>query len=76
MTDPERARTLEEDLLARAAEDWVSVAEVIDHVRRTGLSDPVVLRDLAVGLVTRLIVEGLVLAGGMGHTPRGAIRRA
>jgi len=72
MTDPEHSRTLEEDLLARAAEDWVSAAEVIDLVRRAGLSEPVVLRDLAVGLIARLIVQGLVVVGDVGdvgHTP-------
>lgn len=72
MTESQQARTLEEDLLARAAEDWVSAAEVIDLVRRAGPSDPVVLRDLSVGLVARLLVQGLVLAGDVGdvgHTP-------
>lgn len=63
MSIPESARTLDEDLLARAAEDWVSAAEVIDLVRRSGITDPSSLRDLAMGLIARLLAEGLVVAG-------------
>ena len=54
-------RTLTEDLLARAAEDWVSAAEVMDLVRRSEMTDPSNLRDL-----------GLVVAGdivGSKHVP-------
>ena len=46
MTTPESARTLAEDLLARASDDWVTAAEVIDLARRSGLEDPEDLRDL------------------------------
>lgn len=63
MSTPESERTLAEDLLARAAEDWVSAAEVIDLVRRSGITDPSTLRDLAIGLIARLLAEGLVVAG-------------
>ena len=63
MTTAESGRTLAEDLLARAAEDWVSAAEVIDLVRRSGAHDPETLRDLAVGLISRLIVQDLICAG-------------
>lgn len=56
-------RTLAEDLLARVAEDWVSAAEVIDLVRRSGVEDPSTLRDIAVGLVGRLIAGDMLVAG-------------
>ncbi|WP_415853985.1 hypothetical protein [Sinomonas sp. G460-2] len=72
MTMPESARTLTEDLLARAAEDWVSAAEVIDLVRRSGATDPETLRDLSMGLVSRLLLQGLIVAGdldGQSHVP-------
>lgn len=65
-------RTLAEDLLARAAEDWVSAAEVIDLVRKSGVTDPSDCRDLAVGLIARLLGEGLISAGdieGAEHSP-------
>lgn len=65
-------RTLAEDLLARAAEDWVSSAEVIDLVRRSGVTDPSDCRDLAVGLIARLLGEQLVSAGdieGVEYSP-------
>jgi len=63
---------LAEDLLARAAEDWVSAADVIDMMRRSGLTEPSDLRDLAVGVIARLLVEELVVAGDVqdsGHVP-------
>ncbi len=50
----------------------MSAAEIIDLVRRSGLRDPTDLCDLAVGLVARLIVAGLVRAGDVdeaGHVP-------
>ncbi|MBO9521878.1 MAG: hypothetical protein J7518_10100 [Nocardioidaceae bacterium] len=65
-------RTLTEDLLARAAEDWVSAAEVIDLVRQAGVVDPSDCRDLAVGLIARLLGQGLISAGdieGVEHSP-------
>ena len=65
-------RTLAEDLLARAAEDWVSAAEVIDLVRRSGVSDPSDCWDLAVGLIARLLAGSLISAGdieGVEHAP-------
>ncbi|WP_203338311.1 hypothetical protein [Nocardioides limicola] len=72
MKTPESARTLAEDLLARAAEDWVSAAEVIDLARRSGLHDPELLRDLSIGLIGRLIFQGLLVPGdydGTSHSP-------
>lgn len=61
-----------EDLLARAAEDWVSAAEVIDLVRSSGVTDPSDCRDLAVGLIARLLGGGHISAGdieGVEHSP-------
>lgn len=66
------ARTLAEVILARAADDWVSAAEVIDLVRLSGAAEPSDLRDLATGPVSRLILDGLVVAGDVdaaGHVP-------
>jgi hypothetical protein len=56
-------RTIAEDLLARAAQDWVSAAEVIDLARRSGLSDAETLRDLATGVIARLLVTDMIVAG-------------
>jgi hypothetical protein len=64
-------RTLEEDLLARAAEDWVHPAELLEVVRRRGIEDPELQRHLAVGLVAKLVAQGLIVVGdvGDGHVP-------
>lgn len=72
MKTPESARTLAEDLLARASDDWVTAAEVIDLARRSGLEDPEDLRDLSVGLIARLVATGLLVPGeydGSVHRP-------
>jgi uncharacterized protein YceH (UPF0502 family) len=55
--------TSEQAVLARAAEEWVSAAEVVQIVRGSGLKDPGDLRDLALGLVARLIAAGHVVPG-------------
>ena len=55
--------TLAEDVLARASEDWVTAAEVIDIARRSGLVNAEDLRDLALGLVARLVMTDLVVPG-------------
>jgi uncharacterized protein YceH (UPF0502 family) len=57
------ARTLEEELLARAAQGRVTAADVLDLVRTAGLQEPDDLRDLALGLIARLLVAGLVVPG-------------
>lgn len=65
-------RTLAEDLLGRMAEDWVSAAEVINLVRQSGVTESSDCRDLAVGLIARLLVEELISAGdieGVEHVP-------
>jgi len=72
MTTSKFDRTLTEDFLARAAEDWISAGELIDLVRSSGLTDRDMLRDLAVGLVSRLICQELVVAGDVAdgrHNP-------
>ena len=66
------ARTLAEELLARASEDWLTAAEVIDVARQSGLTDPSDLRDLSVGLISRLVATGLLVPGeydGTEHRP-------
>lgn len=72
MMTSESTRTLAEDLIARAAEDWVSAAEVIDLARKSGLRDPELLRYLSIGLIGHLIIEGLLVPGeydGVRHMP-------
>ena len=71
MGEPWDERTLEEDLLARAAEDWVHPSELLNVVRRSGASDPSDLRDLAVGLLARVLFDHLVCVGDVGdeHVP-------
>lgn len=61
--DEPHPRTLAEDFLARCVEDWVSPAEAFDVAQGSGASDPVDLRDLALGLVARLLEAGLVVPG-------------
>lgn len=68
MAEPWANRTLAEDLLARAAEDWVHPSELLNVVRRSGATDPSDLRDLAVGLLARMLIEELVVVGDVGET--------
>ena len=66
------AHSLEEALLARASEDWMSAADVIEIVRSSGLKGPGDLRDLALGLVARLIATDELVPGerdGSTHRP-------
>jgi len=65
-------RTLSEDVLARAAEDWVTPSDITDVCRRRGLKDQDDVRDLALGLITRMIAAGLLVPGDIrerGHQP-------
>lgn len=66
-----QARTPEEDLLARTAEDWVHPGELLDIFRRRGVEDPHIQRLAAVGLVAAMVSEDLVVVGdvGTGHEP-------
>ena len=56
-------RTLIEDALARAVDDWVHVADFIAIARRTQLDSPEALRALALGLIVELLAKGMVVAG-------------
>lgn len=63
-----RRDSLVEDLLARGVDDWIQAAEIVDVVIRTGLNglehnDPVKLRTRALGLITEVVVAGLMVAG-------------
>lgn len=71
MGELEHSRTFEEDLLARAAEDWVHPAELLEVIRRRGIEDPELQRYLAVGLVAKLVAQGMIVVGdvGDGHVP-------
>jgi uncharacterized protein YceH (UPF0502 family) len=65
-------RSLADEVLERTGDAWVSAAEVLDVVRASGLQDPDDLRDLALGLIARLIVAELVVPGeleGSTHRP-------
>lgn len=64
-------RTLEEDILANGTVDWIDPAFLIQFVRFSGISDSGSLRDLAVGVLARLLFEGLVEIGDVrdGFTP-------
>lgn len=59
-----------EDVLAHAAEDWVDPALLLDIVRDArGIEDRSVLRDMAVGLLARLVADGLVVIGDVWDSP-------
>jgi len=65
-------RTLTEDILARAVEDWVTPFEVVSVCIRRGLRDRDDVRDLALGLIIRMIATGLLVPGDIGgskHQP-------
>lgn len=72
MTEEWPERTLMEDVLAYAAEDWVDPALLLDIVRDAcGVEDRSALRDMAVGLLARLVADGLVVIGDVwdSHVP-------
>lgn len=73
MAEDSTQRTIEEDLLARAAEDWVHPSELLGVVSRSGVSDPSILRDIAIGVVARLLLDGLIVVGDVAdtHVPWG-----
>ncbi|GAA2872907.1 hypothetical protein [Paenarthrobacter ilicis] len=65
-------RTLSEDILARAVDDWVTPSEVIAVCHRRDLGSQDDVRDLALGLIARLIATGLLVPGDIrekGHLP-------
>jgi predicted urease superfamily metal-dependent hydrolase len=72
MTEEWPERTRVEDVLAYAAEDWVHPSELLNVVRDAcGVEDPCTLRDTAVGLLARLVADGLVVIGDVAgsHLP-------
>jgi hypothetical protein len=56
-------RALAEDVLVSALDDLVYAAWVLQIARRSGLSEASQLRQLVVGLVAELLLDGLVVAG-------------
>ncbi len=69
MTEEWPERSLVEDVLAHAAEDWVVPALLLTVVRDAcGVKDPHALRDMAVGLLARLVADGLVVIGDVRGT--------
>lgn len=56
-------RSLKDDVLIGGLDDWADAGWVMQTVRQSGLLDPEELRSLAIGVITELLVEGLVLAG-------------
>lgn len=50
-------------LLTHGVEDWVSAREVYGIASRSGATDPAVLRALAIGLITEVLVQGLMIPG-------------
>jgi hypothetical protein len=72
MTEEQNVRGLAEEILADACIDWVSAGEVIITVGASGLTDPDDRRDLSIGLISRLIMRGLLIPGDIeetGHRP-------
>lgn len=65
------SRTAVEDVAARAAEDWVHPAELLEVARRQGIEDPELQRLAAIGLVAVLVSSGLVVVGDVAerHIP-------
>ncbi|MBH0053740.1 MULTISPECIES: hypothetical protein [unclassified Salinibacterium] len=56
----------------RGIDDWVHAAEVISFVGRSGVHLAEDRRDLALGLIARLILAGLIVPGdivGQSHRP-------
>ena len=56
-------RSLVDDLLTRGLDDWIYDAEVYSIAMRSGLSDPVRLRELSIGLIVEVLISGLMVAG-------------
>jgi hypothetical protein len=56
-------RSLVEDALARSMDDWLHVADFTSIVSRSGLATAEGLRAAAIGLITQVLVDGLMAAG-------------
>jgi len=68
MEDPRRVtlwnrRGLVEDVLARAVDDWVHVADFVSVAKRSRLADSESIRDLALGLIAEVLGQELMVAG-------------
>lgn len=57
------ARSIKVDVLIGGLDDWADAGWVMQTVRQSRLLDPEELRSLAIGVITELLVEGLVVAG-------------
>ncbi|BCW18397.1 hypothetical protein NtRootA9_11050 [Arthrobacter sp. NtRootA9] len=69
MTASPESRTPTEDVLARAVEDWVSPSDVVNVcLLRSHCRSPEDARDLALGLLTRMIATGLLVPGDIDGT--------
>lgn len=55
-----------EDLLSRVEPDWISAAEVADIVLDSRIKDRETLSDPSIGLISRLLVEVLVVPCDLG----------
>ncbi|GAA3809856.1 hypothetical protein CSO01_21950 [Cellulomonas soli] len=60
---PESDRTLVEDVLAQGAEDWVHAPQLLDIAGCAGGVRAEVWRDVAIGLLARLVADGLITIG-------------
>lgn len=57
------SRTILEDLLARAADDWVDPSELLEIVGRAGVANRELRRTAAIGLVAQAVCLGYVTIG-------------
>lgn len=58
-------RGLIDDLLARGVDDWVDLGLVVDIARRGQPSSDEARTFLAIGLVSIVVIEGLMVAGAV-----------
>ncbi len=58
-------RGLVEDLLARGVDDWIDLGLVVDVAGRGGATSNEALTGLAIGLVSTVVVEGLMQPGSV-----------
>lgn len=56
-------RGLVDDVLARGIDDWIDLGLVIDIARRAAPSSEEARTLLAIGIVSTVLIEGLMLAG-------------
>ena len=70
-------RTAVEDAVARAMDDWLRIGDFVDIVRRFGVTNPESLRLTAIGLMSDVLLQGLMVAGNadeLGFHPWGGSR--